>query len=596
MSAVQHEDSGPSTLAPGSQAPGRFLEGTRYDKVELVQHPRMRAMARIYGCTVQRRESYLSSGIMLLWALVKAERMMLERVPMFEVMQGKGLFVLLCAETHLIESISPLRSDVSATLYGCPYLLAQTPEAQPLHTPFFKDVQLGVLLQLTRNADGPAPRKPAPQEIWQTFLQETGCASLPRPLGADRMNPNAPPPSPAYLPPSPIVPGQKVDINPRAESAPPTQSATALAYQNRLAAQRSKVPVAGGPPPSIPLLTGPHVEGVPMAAQAEAARKALAGGFGAPTPGATPSIIAPNKAEAAPEEQPMKLHQLDKLPPEAQQDPEYVQGSGSLYASSQPKLALKYGIIRDGRHYTPAQVRGGGGVVGPDGKLKLSSGTQKDLQTFNELAAAQAAGKAPPSSEPAAEATDAEAATSEEARAERVKRAEKQLEQMGQLELAELMERSRQDILNNDEQKKIVEARITEPIDIADLIMRGEVLQRVPIIPGKFEPTFRSLAVQEDLALKRLIMSEAKVLQIADSYFTDKFAFMGVVAGLYAINGNVLPSHLDADNNFSDVLFRAKFEHLARYSFWMLQSLCVHFGWFDARVKMCFKAENIKNG
>jgi hypothetical protein len=314
-----------------------------------------------------------------------------------------------------------------------------------------------------------------------------------------------------------------------------------------------------------------------MEQQAEAARRQA---FGQGSVAAGSIIAPPTSVPAAPP--PFQFQMTDMLPEAAQRDPEYIQGSGSLYASAQPRMAYKYGVIRNGQLIPPQQVQSGGAAG------KLSQATLKDLETLKGLQ------KPAEAAEEKAEAK-ADEPTPEEKKAKQ-ERAKKTLDEMGDLDLARLMDAARTDILNNDEQKKIVEGRITEVLSIEDLIMNGEVFQRVPIIPGKFEPRFRSLGVQEDLALKRLIMQEARTLQVADTYFSDKFTFMGVVAGLYELNGNPVPHHLDEKRNFDEDRFWKKFEHLSHYSFWMLQSLCVHYGWFDTRVKNLFKAEAIKNG
>lgn len=312
-----------------------------------------------------------------------------------------------------------------------------------------------------------------------------------------------------------------------------------------------------------------------MEQQAEAARRQA---FNQATTAGS-IISAPTAVPAAPP--PFQFQMTDMLPEAATKDPEYIQGSGSLYASSQPRMAYKYGVIRNGQLIPPQQVQSGGAAG------KLSQATLKDLETLKSLQK--------PAEKVEEKSETKEDLTPEEKKA-RQERAKKTLDEMGDLDLARLMDAARTDILNNDEQRKIVEARITEVLSIEDLIMNGEVFQRVPIIPGKFEPRFRSLGVQEDLALKRLIMQEARTLQVADTYFADKFTFMGVVAGLYELNGNPVPHHLDEKRNFSEERFWSKFEHLSHYSFWMLQSLCVHYGWFDTRVKNLFKAEAIKNG
>ena len=151
------------------------------------------------------------------------------------------------------------------------------------------------------------------------------------------------------------------------------------------------------------------------------------------------------------------------------------------------------------------------------------------------------------------------------------------------------------DMLNNEDQKKLIEERL-QPLAIDDLIVRGYVLQRVPIIPGKFEPTFRSMGANDDLAIKRLIMVESKALEVSERYLLDKFALMSVVLGVYSINSNVLPSYQDEQGRFDDTRFWQKFNLLANNSFHLLASLGVNYHWFDIRVRSLFVAKNLGNG
>ena len=126
--------------------------------------------------------------------------------------------------------------------------------------------------------------------------------------------------------------------------------------------------------------------------------------------------------------------------------------------------------------------------------------------------------------------------------------------------------------------------------------MHGYVRQKVPILPGKFEPTFQSIASSDDLAIKKLIMLESKGLEINERYLLDKFSVMTVALGLYAINDNKVPSHLDANDKFDEAAFWKKFDFLARNSFHMIGTLGVNFFWFDVRVRKLFVAERLGNG
>jgi hypothetical protein len=287
----------------------------------------------------------------------------------------------------------------------------------------------------------------------------------------------------------------------------------------------------------------------------------------------------------------------DILPDEAMQDPDFKQGQGSRYAASQPAMAMKYGVIRGTQRIAPQQL------ATPNKGL-----SDKTLEGLKALQDAQTLrGKA--------ESSDArierEAAGSPAGAAGRLGNApndgpqiKPQLSEKEAVEIANKMddfdfntlrEMMMKDILNNDAQRKIIEARC-EPLDISDMLVSGFVTQRVPIIPGKFEPTFASGRGDEDLAIKRLIMLESKSIEVAEKYLLDKYSLMGTTIGLQAINGMPYPSHLDQFGKFNEELFWVKFDKVSKLPFHMLSSLGVNYYWFDIRVRKLFVAEAMGNG
>jgi hypothetical protein len=150
------------------------------------------------------------------------------------------------------------------------------------------------------------------------------------------------------------------------------------------------------------------------------------------------------------------------------------------------------------------------------------------------------------------------------------------------------------DLLNNEEQRKIVEERL-QPLELSELIMNGRILQTVPIIPGRYEPTFQSLTGEDELTSRRLIMADKQGLEASDRYLLDKFQMMTIAIGVQKINSNPLPSHMKG-NNVDDELVWAKFNRVVKFPLHMLASLGVHYFWFDIRVRRLFVAERLKNG
>jgi len=357
----------------------------------------------------------------------------------------------------------------------------------------------------------------------------------------------------------------------------------AIQYRQALE-ERMKARPSGGAP-SIPLLNSEARSGATMAEQAAASRP----------PAAAPGSIF----EAPPAARPSAgLLPQDMLPDEATRDPAYRDGSGARYATAQPQLAHKYGVMRNGQLVPPQKL------VPP--KPGLSTATAEGIQAleaFNRtrqqaestdpsVEAAAAAGSAGAAARLANPSGDPNVAPTTEAERKEVERALKQLDDFDFNKFREAMMK---DIINNDEQRKIIEERL-KPIELDDLLVNGTVTQFIPIVPGKFEPELQDLSGETDLALKRLIMEESKSIEINSRYFLDKYSLMSVAAGLRSINRNPLPDYRNAEGNFDDALFWAKFNRVMKFNFHMLASLGVNFFWFDVRVRKLFVAEKLKNG
>jgi hypothetical protein len=415
----------------------------------------------------------------------------------------------------------------------------------------------------------------------------------------------------------PVMPTQPIqkDINAPVDFGRPRQSMTgpivapgvtdprALAYaagaSKRQHTGRYSTPVAGGPSPSIPRLDQAAIKGMSMADQAAMQRADEmpqpqgphpTGGLfqGAPMPRVMP----------IPQRQPTNpILSADILPDEALKDPAFKEGTGSRYASSQPALALKYGVIRGGKRIAPQQLG-----QPPKG---LKPETISDLET---IAAAQKVRERAESSDASTEKEAAEGTAGAAGRLgnspadgpqTKPPLSEKEIaaavKKMDDFDFNTLREMMMKDIINNEDQKKIIEARC-KPLDLTDMIVRGFVTQRVPIIPGRFEPEFQSMRGDEDLAIKRLIMLDSKSIEVTERYLLDKFSLMSVAIGLRSVNGQPLPTHLNDQDKFDEDLFWRKFEQVTRLPFHMLASIGVNYYWFDIRVRKLFVADALGNG
>jgi hypothetical protein len=281
----------------------------------------------------------------------------------------------------------------------------------------------------------------------------------------------------------------------------------------------------------------------------------------------------------------------DMLPPEAKDDPAFIDGHGSMLAVNQPQLAAKYGVIRGGQRVPPQQMH-----ADPNAARRPVTETVKDLETlhraYNKAAPANPAVK---ESSPSVAVSAPPAADAEPKKSGTVKDVKKALSEMDDFDFSQIRRQMSKDIINNPDQQAAIEARLA-PLSIDDLIIRDFVEQRVPIIPGRFEVTYRSMSGEVDLALKQLLMEESGKTNVSDQYVLDKFAFMTLTAGTAAINGNPTPRHTDADGNFSPEAFWVKFNWMVRRPLHMLASISTNHIWFEMRVRKLFVAETVKNG
>jgi hypothetical protein len=138
--------------------------------------------------------------------------------------------------------------------------------------------------------------------------------------------------------------------------------------------------------------------------------------------------------------------------------------------------------------------------------------------------------------------------------------------------------------------RKVTEEKL-EPMSIQDLILKGEIRQKVPIIPGVFEATFRTPSVEEDLEVKRTMYGERG----ADRYVFDLFSVRNLTIGLHAIGGRILPSHMK-EEAFDEELFKKKLALIQRWPVHMVRYLVLHYSWFDERVNNLFTSGDLGNG
>lgn len=146
-------------------------------------------------------------------------------------------------------------------------------------------------------------------------------------------------------------------------------------------------------------------------------------------------------------------------------------------------------------------------------------------------------------------------------------------------------------ILVNRKRRKEIESRLQE-MEIEDLILKGEVQQSIPIIPGKFTIVLRSTLPEESLFVKRMI---AKETVVSDHHTLEKYGLLQLCCALVAVNGRKFPSHMD-DKGSNEELFIQKFNQMMKLSGYVITDMMVQLRWFDIRVRRLMNPELLGNG
>jgi hypothetical protein len=386
---------------------------------------------------------------------------------------------------------------------------------------------------------------------------------------------------------------QKPEVNfgPPVNMAAPTMDAAALRYEQQVRERQYKVPVGGGDSPPIPHLNYPMKEGLTMADQARAQHM--------PTPGV--AVQHATQYPPAGAGAPPPIAPSDLLPESAKADPEFMRGPGEMYASSQPKMAMKYGIIRNGQHLMPVQTGSAGvapGKIRPETAAQLAAvqnfqqtRQQAETRTMDSPEIAAAAGPAGDAAKFGQQSPGEKTLSSEER--EQLK---KVVNNLDDFDFQTFRDMQMKDVLNNEEQKKLIESRL-EPMDLADLIVNGYVTQQVPI-NAKLTVEYQSSGGEEDLAIKRLVVQDARQqgILLDDQYVLDKYRLMIVALNVRSINKKPLLDHRDANGRFDDGKFWDKFNQVVRFNMHLLATLAINGFWFDIRVRRLFTAESLGNG
>lgn len=150
-------------------------------------------------------------------------------------------------------------------------------------------------------------------------------------------------------------------------------------------------------------------------------------------------------------------------------------------------------------------------------------------------------------------------------------------------------------ILTNPKRKEVIEKRLQE-MDISDMITKREIVQDVPVMPGKLIYTLRTFNQHEHLFCLQYIYDHPGSAVYAEEFLNT----CKMVCSLVAINGALLPNHIKnagtAQEEIDKEAFEKKLYHVANFPTHLIADISIQIMWFDERVHKLFDVGNLKNG
>jgi hypothetical protein len=180
-------------------------------------------------------------------------------------------------------------------------------------------------------------------------------------------------------------------------------------------------------------------------------------------------------------------------------------------------------------------------------------------------------------------------------------RVQEPLDLIDDLEFERMMSQVRKDALNNDEQRKIIDARV-RPIDLAKGIATGEFTQVVPIHPNILEVTYRSPSAFELQSIRVLLVKICAEDPTKETVSHELYTVMSLAASIVQISTDASnekwPAHytFGTRHSFDEEVFLYRVNKLLAMSGPLLHCIAVHGSWFDTRVRDALKVSELKSG
>lgn len=306
-------------------------------------------------------------------------------------------------------------------------------------------------------------------------------------------------------------------------------------------------------------------------------------GRGKPLGGAPPipegklAPLAMPQPDFGEEEEPPPINQE-----EARQQ-KRIQGVGSAYAVNQ-RLAT-------GEHKEPVSIAA---AKSNPTSHKLSPETVEAMRQM-DTAVKESAGEdqAAQTPEPPKPPPMEDPIPTEEEEKQKLEESDKELERQFPMDVDGIA--AVRNSLFSEERRKIIEARL-DKLDIADMVMTKEIQQNIPVVPGKFEVSLRTLSQRENLFCLQYVYE----FPGSDAYTRELHNTAKLVCSLTGINGASLPDHRNNVGKHDEEVDRKKFEvkmgHITSFPVHLIGDVSVQLIWFNARVNELFNMGNLKNG
>jgi len=150
------------------------------------------------------------------------------------------------------------------------------------------------------------------------------------------------------------------------------------------------------------------------------------------------------------------------------------------------------------------------------------------------------------------------------------------------------------EVSGDDKLRESIEKRI-EPIDIGTYLSTGTCIQRVPVIPGKLEVTFRTMTEYEEFYVDRRLAQEIDDKSSTRQYFRLQ-GDLGIACHIKALNGVAWPPLFDKSGEIDEEAINARLNKVRQLSSPVVNLITKNIQWFLDRVNAVLTAGVLGNG